>query len=68
MIEELNIPEEHREEFVLWDVEIHDYTGSNNQTCYEHFFYVPDEASKDILNDMGWTKNQCVYLSTDIYD
>ena len=68
MNDELGIPHEFEWEMALLAPEIHEKTGSSDQGCYGYFFYVPEEASKELLAAMNWSKNQCIYLSVNTYD
>lgn len=68
MIDELNIPEEFQDEFLSWDIEIHENNGNSGEDLYGYFFYVPEEASEDILSAMNWTRGACIELSLNAFD
>lgn len=68
VVEELGIPDEFAEEFLSWDVEYHDDTGSSGDMVYGYYFYVPEEASEEILEEMHWKPGDTVRLSVNAFD
>ncbi|MCD8550584.1 MAG: hypothetical protein LRY74_10335 [Shewanella xiamenensis] len=62
VLEYLSIPKSFQDEFEGWGVEFHDGDSADGGLVYEHYFYVPEEASDEILKEMGWERGQCIYV------
>lgn len=65
---ELKIPEEFHDEYLSWGIEYSEDTGSSGEMCYGYYFYVPKNASNEILNAMDWELGECVRLSLNAFD
>lgn len=66
--EELKIPEEFHDEYLSFGIEYNLNTGSSGEGEYGYFFYVPEEASDEILDAMDWERGGCVELSLNAFD
>lgn len=65
---ELKIPEEFHDEYLSWGIEYSEDTGSSGEMCYGYYFYVPEDASIEILNAMDWEQGECIRLSLNAFD
>lgn len=68
IFEELEIPEEWQDEFISWEVEFHDCSGSSGDMVYGYYFSVPEEANIEFLKVMEWKLGESVELSINALD
>lgn len=62
VLESLSIPKSFQDEFEGWGVEFDSNDSADGGLVYEYYFYVPEEASDEILKEMGWERGQCIYV------
>lgn len=63
----LDVPEYFWDEVDDWEIESD--TGMSGDMDYSYYLYVPEDASKELLETMGWSVGQCINdIPTSIFD
>lgn len=48
------------------DIELHEDTGSSGEMVYGYYFEVSDTLSEELLEEMGWTPGQTIYVPLNV--
>ena len=63
----LEIPKELYDDFESCSVEYQEDTGSSGEMVYSYYFEVPDDASDELLESMGWEIGQQIDLPLHVF-
>jgi len=62
VFEYLSIPEDFHDEYDSWCIEYEANYPADGGQPYEYYFYVPEEASDEMLEAMKWVRGKCIRI------